>query len=156
LPVRPPYSVSCRGERMSVFFPILWLVLAIVLLLVLNIHFKINSLLSLIVTAILLGLLEGLPVDKLVVSLRTGLGSTLGDLALIIALGAVLGKLMVDSGASHQIARTMVSKLGPSKAQWAIMLIGAIFGLAMFYEVAFLVLAPLVISIAAEARVPYM
>ncbi len=140
----------------SVFFPILWLVLAIVLLLVLNIYFKINSLLSLIVTAILLGLLEGLPVDKLIVSLRTGLGSTLGDLALIIALGAVLGKLIADSGASHQIARTMVSKLGPGKAQWAIMLVGAIFGFAMFYEVAFLVLAPLVISVAAEAKVPYM
>lgn len=140
----------------SVFFPILWLALAILLLLVLNIYFKLSSLLALIVTAILLGLLEGLPVDKLIVSLRTGLGSTLGDLALIIALGAVLGKLIADSGASHQIARSMVSKLGPSKAQWAIMFVGAIFGFAMFYEVAFLVLAPLVISVAAEAGVPYM
>ncbi len=130
--------------------------LAIILLLVLNIYFKVSSLLALIVTAILLGLLEGLPIDKLIVSLRTGLGSTLGDLALIIALGAVLGKLIADSGASHQIARTMVSKLGPGKAQWAIMLVGAIFGFAMFYEVAFLVLAPLVISVAAEAKVPYM
>jgi high-affinity gluconate transporter len=140
----------------SVFLPILWLVLAIILLLVLNVYFKISSLLGLIVTAILLGSLEGLPVDKLIVSLRTGLGSTLGALALIIALGAVLGKLIADSGASHQIARTMVSKLGPRKSQWAIMLVGAIFGFAMFYEVAFLVLAPLVISVAAEAKVPYM
>src|SRR5699024_6018351 len=89
-------------------------------------------------------------------TVKDGLGSTLGSLALIIGFGAVLGKIMVDSGAAQRIASTLISKFGVKNVQWALIIIGAVFGISVFYEVAFMILAPLVISIAVEAKTPFM
>ncbi|MCV5919831.1 gluconate permease, partial [Escherichia coli] len=80
---------------------------------------------------------------------KAGFGNTLGELAIIVVFGAVIGKLMVDSGAAHQIAHTLLARLGLRYVQLSVIIIGLIFGLAMFYEVAFIMLAPLVIVIAA-------
>lgn len=63
---------------------------------------------------------------------------------------------MVDSGAAHQIAHTLLARLGLRYVQLSVIIIGLIFGLAMFYEVAFIMLAPLVIVIAAEAKIPFL
>lgn len=136
--------------------PILWVVVGVLVLLVLNIKFKINGMLALLLAAITVGLLEGHPLASINKSIETGVGSTLGHLALIILFGAILGKLMVDSGAAQRVASTLLEKFGPKNVQWAILIIGLIFGLAMFYEVAFLILAPLVISIAIEAKIPFL
>ncbi|MGP5092246.1 gluconate:H+ symporter [Staphylococcus equorum] len=89
-------------------------------------------------------------------TIKEGLGSTLGSLALIIGFGAVLGKLMVDSGAAQRIASTLINKFGAKHVQWALIIVGAVFGISVFYEVAFMILAPLVISIAVEAKTPFM
>ena len=105
---------------------ILWVVFGIGLMLVLNLKFKINSMVA------------------------------LGELAIIVVFGAVIGKLMVDSGAAHQIAHTLLARLGLRYVQLSVIIIGLIFGLAMFYEVAFIMLAPLVIVIAAEAKIPFL
>ena len=83
-------------------------------------------------------------------TMKAGFGNTLG-LAIIVVFGAVIGKLMVDSGAAHQIAHTLLARLGLRHGKLSVIIIGLIFGLAMFYEVAFIMLAPLVIVIAAEA-----
>ena len=143
-------------ELLIKLLPIIWIAVGIALLLVLNIKFKLNSMLCLLIVAVVVGILEGLPLTQVVLSIKNGLGSTLGSLAIIVTFGAVLGKLMIDSGAAHQIAKTTLNKFGIKNVQWAIMLIGAIFGISMFYEVAFIILAPLVISIAIEAKVPYL
>ncbi len=66
--------------------------------------------------------------------------NTLGELAIIVVFGAVIGKLMVDSGAAHQIAHTLLARLGLRYVQLSVIIIGLIFGLAMFYEVAFIML----------------
>ena len=89
-------------------------------------------------------------------TVKAGFGGTLGSLALIIGFGAVLGKLMVDSGAAQRIATTLIDKFGIKYIQWALIITGAIFGIAVFYEVAFIILAPLVISIAKEAKIPFL
>ena len=62
---------------------------------------------------------------------------------------------MVDSGAAQRIASTLISKFGVKNVQWALIIIGAVFGISVFYEVAFMILAPLVISIAVEAKTPF-
>lgn len=136
--------------------PIISLVLGVALLLYLNMKVKLNSVIALILAAIFVGLLNGMELTSIVTTIKNGLGSTLGSLALIIGLGAVLGKLMVDSGAAQRIASTMLEKFGIKNVQWALIIVGAIFGISVFYEVAFIILAPLVISIAIEAKVPYM
>ncbi|SCC69335.1 D-fructuronate permease [Kosakonia oryziphila] len=136
--------------------PIIWVALGVFVLLILNMKFKINGMLAILLVSIFVGVCEGLPLEAIGKSIENGVGSTLGHLALIILFGAILGKLMVDSGAAQRVSSTLLAKFGPRKVQWAIMVIGLIFGLAMFYEVAFLILAPLVISIAREAKIPFL
>ncbi|PZX07193.1 D-fructuronate permease [Psychrobacillus insolitus] len=138
------------------YLPIIWVALGVALLLYLNIVVKLNSVLALLIVAILVGILNGLTLDAVVISIKTGFGSTLGSLAIIIGMGAVLGKLMVDSGAAQRVASTLLKKFGVKNVEWAILIVGTIFGVSVFYEVAFIILAPLVISIAMEAKISYL
>lgn len=138
------------------YAPIIWVALGVALLLFLNIVVKLNSVLALLIVATLVGILNGLTLDAVVISIKTGFGSTLGSLAIIIGMGAVLGKLMVDSGAAQRVASTLLNKFGVKNIEWAILIVGTIFGISVFYEVAFIILAPLVISIAIEAKIPYL
>lgn len=135
---------------------ILWVVFGIGLMLVLNLRFKINSMVALLLAALSVGMLAGMDLMALLHTMKSGFGSTLGELAIIVVFGAVIGKLMVDSGAAHQIAHTLLARLGLRYVQLSVIIIGLIFGTAMFYEVAFIMLAPLVIVIAAEAKIPFL
>ncbi|AUX11649.1 gluconate permease [Latilactobacillus sakei] len=136
--------------------PLLWVVVGIFILLTLNLKFKMHNVLALLIVAIFVSVAEGVHIDKIVPIIEKGLGGTLGKLALIIVFGAIIGKMMTDSGASQRIARTIIDRFGVKYLQFSLLLIGTIFGMAMFYEVAFLITAPLVISIAKEAKIPYM
>ncbi len=135
---------------------ILWVMLGIGLMLVLNIRYQINSMVALLLAALLVGTLAGMDLLKLLHTIKAGFGGTLGELAIIVVFGAVIGKLMVDSGAAHQIAQTLLRRFGLKYVEAAVIIIGLIFGLAMFYEVAFIILAPLVIAIAVEAKIPFL
>jgi high-affinity gluconate transporter len=141
---------------MATLLSILWVVLGIDLMLLLNIKFKINSMVALLLAAILVGVLAGMNLLELVKTIKSGFGDTLGELAIIVVFGAVIGKLMVDSGAAHQIAQTLLRRFGLYFVQVAMIIIGLIFGLAMFYEVAFIILAPLVVTIAVEAKILFL
>lgn len=141
---------------LSAHLPLISLVIGVALLLFLNIKLKINSILALIFSAIVVGFINGMKPVAILETIKEGLGSTLGSLALIIGFGAVLGKLMVDSGAAQRIASTLINKFGAKHVQWALIIVGAVFGISVFYEVAFMILAPLVISIAVEAKTPFM
>lgn len=141
---------------LSEHLPLISLVIGVALLLFLNIKLKINSILALIFSAIVVGFINGMKPVAILETIKEGLGSTLGSLALIIGFGAVLGKLMVDSGAAQRIASTLINKFGAKHVQWALIIVGAVFGISVFYEVAFMILAPLVISIAVEAKTSFM
>ncbi|WP_192978885.1 gluconate:H+ symporter [Staphylococcus equorum] len=141
---------------LSEHLPLISLVIGVALLLFLNIKLKINSILAIIFSAIVVGFINGMKPVAILETIKEGLGSTLGSLALIIGFGAVLGKLMVDSGAAQRIASTLINKFGAKHVQWALIIVGAVFGISVFYEVAFMILAPLVISIAVEAKTPFM
>lgn len=136
--------------------PIISVVLGVALLLFLNMKLKLNSFIALLISAIFVGILNGMGLTDILETIKAGFGSTLGSLALIIGFGAILGKLMVDSGAAQRIASTLLEKFGVKKVEWALIIIGAVFGISVFYEVAFMILAPLAISIAIEAKVPYL
>ncbi|MCT6885384.1 gluconate permease GntP [Gilliamella apis] len=138
------------------FLNILWVILGIGLMLLLNIRFKINSMIALLAAAIFVGLMAKMDLLTILKTIKTGFGGTLGELAIIVVFGAVIGKLMVDSGAAHQIAQTLLRRLGIKYVKLAIIIMGLIFGLAMFYEAAFIILAPLVIALAHEAKIPFL
>ncbi|MBP2032267.1 gluconate transporter [Clostridium algifaecis] len=136
--------------------PLFIVLVGVLLLLLFMIGFKLNGFLSLIVVALIVGVAEGMPIANVIKSVESGVGGTLGNLALILGFGAMLGRLIADSGAAQRIAETLINKFGKSRIQWAVVITGFVVGIAMFYEVGFVLLIPLVFTIAAEADIPLL
>jgi Gnt-I system high-affinity gluconate transporter len=134
----------------------LLIVLAGILLLLLLIVKKLNPLLALLVASIVTGLLLRMPLTKLLLSIQNGIGSTLGSVALVIVMGAILGKWMEETGAAHRITQSLVKKFGIKNIQWAVMLTGLMVGIPMFYNAGFVVLVPLIFALAAETGLPLL
>lgn len=114
---------------------------------------KVSPFLSLLLVAILTGLMLGMAPSDILVSVEKGVGSTLGSLALIICLGAILGKILEESGAAERITTTLISKFGEKNIQWAIMLTGFLIGIPLYYNAGFVILVPLVFSLARKTGV---
>jgi Gnt-I system high-affinity gluconate transporter len=117
---------------------------------------KVNPFLSLLLVAILAGLCFGMSPDAVLESIKKGVGSTMGDIALIICLGAILGKILEVSGAAEQIAATLINGFGVKHIQWAMMVTGFLIGIPLFYNAAFIILVPLVFSIAKKTGLPLL
>lgn len=136
--------------------PIVSVVIGVALLLVLMMVFKLNAFIALLIVALFVGILEGMsPIDAMA-SVQAGLGSTLGSLTMIIVFGAILGKLMTDSGGAQRIATTLISTFGKKRVQLAAVLTASVTGIALFFETGVVVLIPLVFTIAAAAGVPIL
>ncbi len=136
--------------------PLVIVAIGVVMLLLLMIRFKLNGFIALILVALAVGVMQGMPVNKVIASIKAGVGGTLGSLALIMGFGAMLGKLLADCGGAQRIATTLIAKFGTRYIQWAVVLTGFTVGFALFYEVGFVLLLPLVLTIAASARVPLL
>lgn len=95
----------------------------------------------------------GMPFDKVVSSIEAGIGGTLGHIALIFGLGAMLGKLIADSGGAQRIAMTLVNKFGEKNIQWAVVIASFIIGIALFFEVGLVLLIPIVFAISRELKI---
>ncbi|MDY0393513.1 gluconate:H+ symporter [Virgibacillus halophilus] len=108
---------------------------------------KWHAFISLTVASLFLALFAGLSMDKIVDAYETGVGSVLGHLVGILALGTILGKMMSDSGAGKKVADFFIEKFGKKKLPWAMLLSGFIIGIPVFFEVGLVILLPLVISI---------
>ena len=128
----------------------------ILLLLLLITGLKLNSFLSFIIVCLFVGVLQGMELLDIVDSIQTGIGNTLGFLVLILGLGAMLGKLVADSGAAQRITTKLVETFGIKYVQWAVVLTGFIVGIPMFYSVGFVILVPLVFTIAATTKLPLL
>lgn len=133
--------------------PLFIVAIGVALLLLLMIRFRLNGFIALILVALAVGVLQGMPVNKVIGSIKNGVGGTLGSLALIMGFGAMLGKLLADCGGAQRIATTLIDKLGQRYIQWAVVLTGFTVGFALFYEIGFVLMLPLVFSIAANARI---
>lgn len=117
---------------------------------------KISPFLSLLVVAIVSGLLLGMEPSALLASIEKGVGSTLGGLALIVCLGAILGKILETSGAAEQISGTLINGFGEKNIQWAVLLTGFLIGIPLYYNAGFVILVPLVFSIARRTGLPLL
>lgn len=126
------------------------LLLSIFLLLALIIFARLNSFLALIATAIFTGLAYGMPPLELLKSVQNGLGSTLGGLVLVLALGIMLGSILSETGAVQVISRRLLAVMGDKNAGLALVITGFVVGIALFYNAGFVVLAPLVFAMAAH------
>jgi Gnt-I system high-affinity gluconate transporter len=135
---------------------IILVLLGILFLLLLIIVFKINAFISFIIVSLFLGVAEGMPPGKVVGSVQQGIGDTLGLLVLILGFGAMLGKIIADSGAAQKISSSLTSLFGIKNIQWALVITGFVVGIPMFYNVGFVVLIPLVFTIAASSGLSLM
>lgn len=133
--------------------PLLIVAIGIVTLLILIMGLKLNTFVSLIIVAFGVALALGMPLDSIVTSIEAGLGGTLGHLALIFGLGAMLGKLIADSGGAQRIAMTLIDKFGEKNIQWAVVVSSFIIGVALFFEVGMVLLIPIVFTISKQLKV---
>lgn len=111
--------------------PLVIVAVGVALLLLLMIRFKLNGFIALILVALAVGVMQGMPVDKVITSIKNGVGGTLGSLALIMGFGAMLGKLLADCGGAQRIATTLIDKFGVKYIQWALVVTGFIVGFAL-------------------------
>ncbi|MBH0160693.1 MULTISPECIES: GntP family permease [Fictibacillus] len=133
--------------------PLFIVACGILALLLLIMYFKLNTFISLIIVSFGVALALGMPLGEIVKSIEAGLGGTLGHLALIFGLGAMLGKLIADAGGAQRIAITLIEKFGEKKIQWAIVVASFIIGIALFFEVGLVLLIPIVFAISKQLRV---
>ncbi len=117
---------------------------------------KVSPFISLIFVAILTGLCLGIQPGALIKTVEKGVGSTLGGLALIICLGAILGKILGISGAAEQISATLIKSFGQKNIQWAVLLTGFLIGIPLYYNAGFVILVPLVFTLARKTGLPLL
>lgn len=125
---------------LSVFF-------SIGLLLFLVLRFRLNAFLALLIASIGFGLTAGMPLSEIITNITTGMGNTLGFVATIIGLGAILGAVLEHSGGSQALARFLLQALGEKRAPLAFVLTGFLVAIPVFFDVAFVLLVPLVYAL---------
>ncbi|WP_406689195.1 gluconate:H+ symporter [Saccharopolyspora sp. ID03-671] len=117
---------------------------------------KLHPFLSLALGATTLGVVAGMPFADLVDTFTEGLGKTVGDVGLLVALGAMLGKLLTDSGGADQVVETVMRRTTSKTLPWAMVFIAALLGLPMFFEVGVVLLVPVVVMVAARTEQPML
>jgi gluconate transporter len=118
--------------------------LALAVLLLLVIRGQVHAFIALLLVSLGLGLAAGLPPDRVVDAMNRGVGDILRDVALLLALGAMLGRMLEASGAAELIARRLIAALGEKNTSLAILLAAFVVGLPIMFNVGFLMLLPIV------------
>ncbi len=134
--------------------PLLIVLFGILLLLVLILGLRLNAFLALVLAALVIGVMEGMPFGAAVKSIEKGVGDTLGSLTLIIGFGAMLGSLIVESGAAQTITFRLLNLFGEKRLPWAMVLTGFIIGVPLFYNAAFVLLVPVAFAIIKATGLP--
>ncbi len=131
------------------------IVLITLLILILLIAWaKFNPFVAFLIVSLLAGWWLGIPIEKLSASVKTGIGNIMGELVIIICLGAMLGKMVAESGAAQKICDVSIKLFGKKYFNWAMMLTGFIVGIPLFYNVGFVLLVPLIFSVVYRSGMP--
>ena len=133
---------------------LLVILLAVLSLIVLISWGRTNAFLAFLLVTIPAGLALGLGPGQVEAAVQKGLGDTLGSVTLVVVLGAMLGKLVAESGAAQQIAAALMGAFGLKNIQWTMMATGFIIGIPLFYNVGFLLMIPLIFSVVYQYRLP--
>ncbi|MEV0304485.1 GntT/GntP/DsdX family permease [Streptomyces prasinus] len=128
--------------------------IAVIVLLITK--FKLHAFLALTIGSLALGAFAGAPLDKVIASFSAGLGSTVAGVGVLIALGAILGKMLADSGGADQIVDTILARAKGRTMPWAMVLIASVIGLPLFFEVGVVLLIPVVLIVAKRGNYSLM
>ena len=127
--------------------------LGIALLVVLITRFSLHPFLALTIGSLVVAAVAGQEMGDAVDSFSDGFGTTAADVGTLIALGAMFGKLLADSGGADRLVDTIVGRSGPRTLPWAMALVGALIGLPMFFEIGLVILMPVIYLVARRAQV---
>ena len=130
------------------------IILVIILLVLLTAVFKISPFISFIIISILSGFLLNMPTQAIVHSLQKGIGDMLGSIIIVLAAGAMIGKLVADSGGAKVISDKIMSIFGEKHLQWGLLLTGLIIGIPLFYNVGFVLVIPIIFSLVYQYKLP--
>jgi Gnt-I system high-affinity gluconate transporter len=136
---------------MALMITLIGMVLALVIL---TSILKINAFLSFLFVSISGGLILGIPFLGIIKSVQKGIGDMLGSIIMVIGLGAMLGKLVAESGAAQVIADTMIKIFGKKHIQWGLMVTGFIIGIPLFYNVGFVLCIPIIFTLVYQYKLP--
>ncbi|HUG42582.1 MAG TPA: SLC13 family permease, partial [Longimicrobiales bacterium] len=132
--------------------PLIGLVaLGVALILVLIIVVRIQAFAALLLASMVVAVVGGVPLAEIGGVIQEGMGRTLGYIAIVVGLGAMLGALLEVSGGAERIARTLVGRVGEARAPWALALTGLIVATPVFFDVALILFIPLVYSLARQS-----
>lgn len=129
---------------------------AVLLLLLLIARWKLNAFIALLLASFFVAFANHMAPRAALNSVSKGIGDTMGSLALILVFGAMLGKLIEESGAAHSISHALTRLFGKRRLQWSVVVTGLLVGLPMVYNASFLVLIPLVYTLSVTSGVPLM
>lgn len=129
-------------------------VLGVIALLLLVIKAKVQPFVALLIVSLFVGLAAGIPMGKIIPIITTGMGGVLGSVAIIIGLGAMLGRMIEVSGGAESLAQRFTTALGPKRTVAALTLAAFILGIPVFFDVGFIILVPIVYGFAKVAGLP--
>jgi Gnt-I system high-affinity gluconate transporter len=115
---------------------------------------KINPFLAFLLVSIVAGIATGIPIENISKSVQKGIGDMLGSLVIVIALGAMLGKIVAESGAAQRISSVMMNIFGEKNIHWGLVCTGFIIGIPLFYNVGFVLMIPLIFSVVNQYKLP--
>lgn len=130
--------------------------IGIALIVVLIAKFKLHPFLALVLGSAFVGLASGVEFAKIISNFEDGVGGVLKEVGLLIALGAMLGKLLADSGGANRVVDTLLAKASGNKVVWSITLVAVIIGLPMFFEIGLVLLLPVIVLVTQRSKMPLM
>ncbi|MCF7560341.1 GntP family permease [Sabulilitoribacter multivorans] len=124
----------------------------IAVLLVLILRLKIQAFIALLIASIVVGVIAGMSPETIIKTMQEGMGNTLGFVALVVGLGAMFGAILEHSGGAEALANYLLQKFGEKRASWALMLTGFFVAIPVFFDVAFIILVPLIYSLQRKTK----
>ncbi len=128
------------------------LVSAVAILFLLILKLRINAFISLLIVSIYAGIVAGMPLQKLLTSMREGMGNTLGFVAIVVGLGAIFGQILESTGGAEALAHGLIRRLGMKRASWAMTLTGFLVAIPVFLDVGFILLVPIVYALSRDTK----
>lgn len=121
---------------------------AIALLLVLIIRFRVHAFLALVLTSLATAIAAGIPAGSVITTMTSGFGSTLASVALLVGLGAMLGRMLETSGGADILTNWLISKFGEKRAPLALSVASLLFGFPIFFDAGLVVMLPIIFTVA--------
>ena len=138
---------------MALFLTLLLVVIALICLIS---WFKINPFIAFIIVSIFAGLALGIPFSQITAAVQKGIGDMMASIVIVICIGAMIGKLVAESGAAKVIANRIIQLFGKDYIQWGMVLTGFIIGIPLFYNIGFVLVIPIIFSLVYQYKISPM